>query len=177
MACTSSIIPPYLHTNDRPVLPNDAFLDDHRIYRLGNPIEFPNGTYTAFSCKWSHLINEADVLIADDPPVSNHYKYAFVEALKAYRLKVEKTDGDNLGWHKLTCELEHIPTECDYSHCEVYIRHSIFSSEDEVELLNSWFCTYEGWIAKEYILQGKTTFYKTLRKDYRAQVIALFPHP
>lgn len=65
MSCELPHVPAYLHWNGRPTLPDSDYLPEHRVYRLvfsgkekGNPIEFPEGTYTSLSCKWSLLINE-----------------------------------------------------------------------------------------------------------------------
>jgi hypothetical protein len=176
MACHSELIPAYLHWNERQIYLDVDFLHDHRIYRIGNPIEFPSGTITAWSCKWSNFINEEDVLRADDPPVGDEYKYAIVQAIRNYFLKIQKTEGANLGWHKLTCTFIHTPRDCDYSHCEILIVHSIYQEENEETLINSWTYTHQIWQAKEALLQ-KDGFYKTLRKDYRKDLIGLFIYP
>lgn len=170
MACTSALIPEYLHWNNREIFDSNQFQNEHRLYRLGNPIAFPNTT-TAFSCKWSFLINEEDVLFSNDPPISDDYRYAIVESLKQFQLQRENAENDVLKWHKLSCVLKHFPAECDYSHCEVLIRHQAWNDEQEVLFDQTY--TYEMWQTGELLLQGKG-FYKILRKDYRKEIIQLF---
>jgi len=180
MSCRSPNVPPYLHWDNKQVFSEADFLPEHRLYRItlnGNPIEFPMGTYTSLSCKWSFLIREEDVLTIDDPPIGDSFKYAFIQSLRGYFIKKEKSDGSNLGFHKLTCVFNHAPKECDYSHCEVNIKHEIFSDEDENCLINSFTYTYQVWQSGAALLSRKTSFYKTFAKDYRKDMIKLFCLP
>lgn len=170
MACNSPLIPQYLHWNNREIFDSNRFENDHKLYRLGNPIAFPNTT-TAFSCKWSFLINEEDVLNSNYPPISDDFRYAAVQSLKEYNLTRENTEHENLKWHRLSCVLKHLPAECDYSHCEVLIRHQIWNSEQQ--LLFDQIYTYDMWQTGNLLLQGKG-FYKIIRKDYRKEIIQLF---
>ncbi len=175
MACNSEGVPKYLHWDGKQVFSDPDFLNDQFLYRLGNPIEFPQGTITAFSCKWSFLIEEQDVLTVDTPSISDSYKYAIIEAIRCYSLKEEKnSDGIN-AWHKLTCTLSHAPNECDYSHSEILIKHEIFKDIEETEIINSYIYTYELWQGNKTVLQRKS--FKEMRKDYRKDMIKLFCYP
>jgi hypothetical protein len=174
MPCDKPFIPQYLHRNERPFL-ND-FQGDERFYRIGNPIEFPRGTYTDFSCKWSRLINEADILLADDPPLGDDYRFALIGDIWNYSCIEEKIDGDYKGWHYLTCLLKHKPEECDYSHSVVLIRHTIYNNPQKELELHSWVCTHEGWQKEEYVIQKDRSFYKRILKTYRSNIIAIFHH-
>lgn len=185
MSCNSQDVPVYLHWNNRSILTDSDFLDEHCVYRLvfsgkeyGNPIEFPQGNYTALSCKWSLLIQQEHVLTIDVPPLGDVYRYAFVQSFREYLIKGQKNDGgSNLGWHKLTCVFNHDPKECDYSHCEINIRHEIFEDEDESTLIDRFVYTYQIWQNREALLQSKNSFLKTLAKDYRKDMIKLFCLP
>jgi len=178
MACTLEGVPEYLHWNDRKVLKSEDFLNEQKLYRLtngGNPIEFPNGTYTALSCKWSFIIDEKDVLSAERDFIADSFKYAFIEPIKGYSLKREKEfDGAN-SWHKLSCVCSHDPKECDFSHSEILIKHDIYRDEAETELINSFLLTHTIWQEGKPVLKRKS--YKEICKDYRKDIIALFCHP
>lgn len=175
MPCEKDGVPKYLHWDGRRVFSDIDFLPEQFLYRLGNPIEFPQGTITAFSCKWSFLIEEQDVLTVDIPSISDKYKYAIIESIRSYFLKEEKNSEGSNAWHKLTCSLSHAPNECDYSHSEILIKHDIFSDEAESNLINSFTYTYELWQTNKTILQRKS--FKEMRKDYRRDMIKLFCHP
>lgn len=43
------------------------------------------------------LINEEDLFIVDNPSIGNTFKCAIVHTIKAFELKKEKMDGNNLG--------------------------------------------------------------------------------
>lgn len=177
MNCNSEKIPQYLHWNDRPLFADNDFLPEHNLYRVGNPIEFPSVT-TALSCKWSFLIQEEDVLRADDPPLGDDFRYAKVRELRSFFLPPrEKLEGENLGWHKLSCIFLHKPNACDYSHCEILIRHQIFENQDAINLREEHIWTYQSWIDKQTLLQKKGSFYGNMRKDYRVEIIKLFCYP
>lgn len=180
MSCNSPDVPKYLHWDNKRIFSEADFLPEHHLYRItldGNPIEFPLGTITAYSCKWSILINEVDLFKVDNPPIGNTFKFAIISTIKAFELKREKTDGSNLGWHKLTCRLMHKPNDCDYSHSEINIQHEIFQDQFETILLFHEIYTYEIWKADDAILQAGGSFYKNLRKDYRKDMIKLFYLP
>jgi len=178
MPCDKEGVPEYLHWNGRQVLRDADFLNDQFLYRLtngGNPIEFPKGTYTALSCKWSFLIQQEDVLTAEKDFIADSYKYAIIEGIRNYFLKREKEfDGSN-SWHKLTCVLNHDPKECDFSHSEILIKHEIFSDEAESELINSFLYTHTIWQEDKPVLKRKS--YKEICKDYRKDIISIFCHP
>lgn len=179
MSCNLPDIPEYLHWNNRQIYTHQDFLPNHKIYRLtsdGNPIEFPQGTITALSCKWSFLIEEEHILKVDVPPVGNGFKYALGQAINDYFLKRERNDG-NTGWHKLTCMFNHDPKVCDYSHIEVNIVHEIFEDEAEQTLIHKFVYTYQIWQNNNNLLQGKAQFFKNLKKDYRADLIRVFCNP
>ena len=152
---------------------------DHILYRLKagatNPIEFPGGITTAYSCKWSFIIEVDDLFNVENPVGVDAYELAIVSALRTYVLKKEKIDGNQIGWHKLTCSFLHKPIDCDYSHCEINIRHEIFDDVIETNCMYSEIYTYELW--SEAILNSDTKFYKLLRKDYRKDIIRLFNNP
>lgn len=180
MSCNSPNVPHYLHWDNRQVFSAADFLPEQHLYRItlnGNPIEFPAGTITAYSCKWSILINEEDLFKVDNPPIGNSFKYAIIETIRAFELKREKQDGNNRGWHKLTCSLHHNPNECDYSHSEINIKHEIFQDELETNLIFREIYTYQIWQAEEAMLQSDGKFFKNLRKDYRKDMIKLFCLP
>ena len=182
MSCKSPNVPQYLHWDNRQVFSEADFLPGQQLYRItlnGNPIEFPAGTITAYSCKWSILINEEDLFIVDNPSIGNTFKCAIVHTIKAFELKKEKMDGNNLGWHKLTCSLLHKPNDCDYSHSEINIKHEIFEDELNVNSIFNEIYTYEVWQNEAALLQAGGSFFKTLRKDYRKDLIKLFclPNP
>jgi hypothetical protein len=140
--CADPQVPPYLHYHldnpNTPLHPPEAFLDEHKLYRAGNPIEFPSGTITALSCKWSYLIAEGDVL--KTPPPATAFCFAFVHQIRGYRYLIQKTEGEHLGWHELTCCLQHQPQACDYSHCEILICHCIY--QDEAGTEKHWEAVY-----------------------------------
>lgn len=180
MSCNSPNVPEYLHWDNKQVFSEADFLPDHHLYRItlnSNPIEFPAGTITAYSCKWSILINEEDLFKVDNPSIGNTFKYAIVETIKAFELKREKIDGNNTGWHKLTCSFLHNPNDCDYSHSEINIKHEIFSDEAEANSNFKETYTYEVWQKEAALLQASGSFFKTLRKDYRKDMIKLFCLP
>lgn len=177
MACTLPTAPAYVHWNDRPILDETSYLDEHELYRItktDNPIEFPGGTITSLSCKWSHLINVADIYNVNDPSLGSFHRTASVLSIRIVKLKREKLVGDNLGYHILVCTFLHKPEECDYSHTEVNIRHKIYSDNLETILVSDTIYTYEIWQAGEALLQSDSRFYKDLRKDYRAELIKIF---
>lgn len=182
MSCELPNVPEYLHWNDRPFYTDADFLPKHHFYRLtlnGNPIEFPSGTITAYSCKWSILISEEDLFKVDNPSVGNTFSYAIISTIRRYELRNEKKEGNHIvGHHKLVCTLLHKPNECDYSHCEINIRHQIFSDVGEIIPSFDQIYTYEIWQAKAALLQGDNKFFKNLRKDYRKDMIKIFclPH-
>ena len=181
MCCNAPHDHAYLYRNNRPTFLDLAFLNDHRIYRLyfsgkeGNPIEFPGGTYTALSCKWSFIIREEHVLSVDFPPVGDAFHYALVEAIRNILIKGQKNDGGNYpGWHKLTCFFNHDPKDFDYSHCEINIHHEIFEDEAEQHKIDDVIYTYELWNNGENLLPSKNKFLKELVKNYRKDIIKTF---
>lgn len=177
MECPSLTIPEYLHWNARKTYEDIDFLNDHSIYRIGNPIEFPSGTITAFSSKWSFLINQKDILVADDPPVGDDFRYAKVDELRSYLCQENKIDGANIGWHTLSCTFCHSPKECDYSHTEILIKHRISSDKNLDNIIQTYLYTYAIWQQNGALLQNKNAFYVKLRKDYRRDLIRLFCYP
>lgn len=178
MVCTADGVPEYLHWNKRQVYKDADFLNDQLLYRLtnsGNPIEFPQGTYTALSCKWSFLIEEKDVVTAERDFIADSYKYAVIGVIRNYSLKRQKEfDGEN-SWHKLTCEFNHDPKVCDYSHSEILIKHDIYRDEAESQLITSFLYTYHIWQNDKPVLKRKS--YKEICKDYRRDMISIFCHP
>ena len=177
MACPSPLIPDRLHWHvDDPVYTDCDFLDEHLLYRLGNPIEFPS-SITGFSCNWSFLISEEDVLATQDPVKHEDYKYALVADIRNFRLKEEKeVDNSHLGWHVLTCFFEHVPTECVYAHCEVNISHEIFEDKDETTSLVEYRYTGEdAW--KKTILSSNSQWFRQFRLDYKTEMYKTFCYP
>lgn len=175
MACKSEIIPERLHRNGRKTYSNEDFLDEHCLYRLGNPIEFPS-MLTEYSCNWSFLISIEDVLLSQDPVKNDDFRYSKVEEIRAFRLKTKKdVDDSYLGWHVLSCTLAHSPTECNYSHSVINIIHEIFEDYNETSQLYSFLYTADNW--QKAVLKGKSQWFKKLRADYRTKVIALFYYP
>ena len=175
MACELEGVPKYLHWDGRQVFCEADFLNEHYLYRLGNPIEFPQGTITALSCKWSLLIHEIDVLTVDIPAIGDSFKYAVVEAIRSYSLKERKNSDETIAWHKLSCALSHAPKECDYSHSEILIKHDIFEDYEETRKINSFIYTYGIWQTNKTVLQRKS--FKEMRKEYRKDIIKLFCLP
>jgi len=178
MPCQTEGVPEYLHWNGCQVYNDSDFASEDSLYRITenpNEIEFPSGTITALSCKWSQLIAESDIFKV--PPFGKTYKYAVIQSLRDFSLKRVKDNGDNTGCHKLTCELEHIPEECDYSHCVILIKHEIFSNELENELVATFCYSYEIWQNGNPLLKSKSKYYKQLRGDYRLSMIKIFSLP
>ena len=175
MPCTSILIPQHLHWNDRKVYNDEDFKDTQCLYRLGNPIEFPS-TITAYSCKWSFLIKENDVLIAQDPIRFTDYRYAIIKEVRNYSFVIlNDIDKDNLNWHKLTCFFKHQPDDCDYSHSEINIKHQVFQDENQKNEIHSFLYTYNNW--KDAMLNKKGSWFKKLRNDYKTHLIRLFCYP
>lgn len=173
MACNDPTIPHYLRWDGCTIYSTTNFEDEDRIYRVGNPIEFPSVT-TALSCKWGKIIKEVDVL--KTPPLGqNDFCFSFVKEIRSFSLIRENVNGNHIGWHKLTCVLNHDPTPCDFSHCEILIKHQIYNNKgcSGIPSFNQTY-TYADWSNKRCILQKKkNNFMKSLRKAYRLEMIKL----
>ncbi len=175
MACASTLIPSHLHWNGRQKYTDADFQDEHCVYRLGNPIEFPS-TITAYSCNWSFLIEEKDVLLTQDPIKHDDYRYAKVIDLRSLKLRIEKNVDDSyLGWHIITCYFQHSPNDCNYSHSEININHKIFEDELETNLLHNFKYGYNDW--KKSILNGKSLWFTQLKYNYITEIIKRFCYP
>ncbi len=181
MPCDQPHVPHYLVWDGTTMFDDSDFTDDHNLYRLyfegKNPLEFPAGIVTALSCKWSFLIEENDILVVDDGILGDRYTTAVVGQLRQYYRKEQKTDGNNLGWHKITCVLNHAPLDCDRSHCEVLIKHEIFNDpviETDVCKIYTQIYTHSIWRNENPILKEKGSFYKNLRSNYRVDMIKFF---
>ncbi len=181
MSCELENVPEYLHfNNDKQIFDEVDFLDEHHLYRLsvdGNPIEFPGGTVTSLSCKWNILINEEHLFFVDQPQRYNAFKYAYVSLIRQLIIKCHRNEHPFNEWHKLTCSLLHKPNECDYSHCEINIRHQRFSDVEETDCNFNEVYTYKIWQKKNNLLQGKSAFIKQLRSDYRVEMMKIFCNP
>jgi hypothetical protein len=175
MPCTSTLIPDHLHWKNRKVYCDADYDNSHFLYRLGNPIEFPS-TVTAYSCKWSFLIDEEDVLLAQDPLRYNDYRYAIVKEIRNYSFfRINTNDPKKTRWHKLTCFFNHSPEDCDYSHSEINIKHQIFEDENQQQEIECFYYNYENW--KDALLNKNGAWFKQLRNDYKTHMIRLFCYP
>ena len=175
--CTDPEIPAYLHTENKPALPETDFEASDLLYRSGNPLVYPNGKTTALSCKWSKLIKEEDVL-KTPPKGETSFCYATVEMVQRFEKIAKGGHEAYSGLHKLTNIIKHSPTECDYSHSEILIKHEIFADETLAQKIMEFLYTYESW--DKCLLNGKARFYKELRSDYRLKMIKevfIYPLP
>jgi len=180
MACNLGSVPAHLQWNGKPIYTEADFANEHNLYRLTidkNPLTFPSGQTTGISCKWSFIIAVEDLFKVENPKGVNSYYLAVVsDILSCFKSGNKDDGGTNLGWHKLTCIISHTPIECDYSHCEINVRHQIFEDSSEHNLLSEAVYTSDAWEA--CMLNSKSNkFIKTLRKDYRLELIKKFALP
>jgi hypothetical protein len=182
MKCDKPNIPTYLKWNDKEVYKDNDFYYFHKLYRLkpsGNPIEIPEKYANAVSCRWSKLTKKKHITI--DPPKTHYsdYDFVLVQEIRNYTKTGFLTDKQNqyFGKHVLTCVLHHSPEDCNYSHCEVLIRHQVFKHDSEEKILDE-VCSHKDWVDKTAILnkeQGK--FFKGLKSAFRLDMIKLVSRP
>ena len=181
MSCNNPLIPIYLHfNNDKKLFSDDDFKSHQKYYRLksnDNPIIPPQGKINALSGNWSFLIEKKDIVTTHENPELNEYEFAFIREIKAFRLTRINSDKSDeyFGKHILSCYLKHSPETCNYSHCEIFIKHQIFQSNDSVfeETYSS-----KSWDKKKALLRRrKGDFYLKLKRDYRVEMIKLISRP
>jgi hypothetical protein len=181
MACNRANVPGYLHWDEQTKYTDADFFEEHNLYRLyfngKNPLEFPAGIVTALSCKWSAKIEVGDITIIDDPLLGDTYCTASIGQLRTYSRKDEKINGNYIGWHKITCVFNHDPKVCDNSHSEVLIMHKVFNDpliENDETIIFKKIYTHPIWVSGDAELNKDGKFYKTLRKDYRTDMLRYF---
>lgn len=173
MSCSDPSIPSYLHSQNKKCYSFDNFKNYQKYYRLkakGNPIEIPNAWINALSGKWSKLIQKRHICKIDpDKPEWNDYNFLFINDLHRYSRETQDTEGNK---HHLSCVMNHSPKECDYSHCEILIKHKIIDQNGELTFDETY--TYEDWAKKKAKLKKSTNkTLKALKKDYRLDMIRL----
>lgn len=178
MKCDKENIPPYLHWNEKRIFESHRFRYFHSLYRIksiGNPITIPEAWGNAISCRWSKLIKKKDILLQPYSQLGNDYNFVFIEEIKKYYKKRHLRDErhEYAGVHVLTCVLAHSPLACDYSHCEILIRHRVFKIGETKPYFDETY-THRSWEEKTAMLKrlgGK--FFKDLRSDFRVDMIKL----
>lgn len=176
MPCTNPIIPEYLWYENQVIYVDADFGDDERMYRLTkneNPIEFPS-TLTAYSCNWSRIIREEDILTVSHNEELIDFRTAPIQSLRGITIAKYKPENPHSGWHKLSCAFIHTPNECNYSHSEILIRHEIFSDMAMNQLVLHNVYSYNDWQNKTQCLLTKGGIFKELRGDYRLELIRVF---
>jgi hypothetical protein len=182
MKCDNKNVPSYLHWNNRIVFHTDAFLNYHKLYRLkaqNNPIEIPEQWANAVSCRWSKIIKKKHITIEPPKAHYNDYDYVFLQEIINYKKTgiLENQQHQYAGKHVLTCVMHHDPLDCDFSHCEILIRHQIFKGDMEKAVFDQVY-THEQWQEKTALLNkegGK--FFKGLKKAFRLDMIKLISRP
>ena len=174
MPCQKPNIPKYLHfDDDKPKYKEIDFRDEHLLYRTDieeNPVSPPH-TIAGYSCKWSFIMLKEDIL--KTPPYGhNTYTYATVKEIKDIKIVQVKTEGENQGEHILSCIIRHEPTECDYSHSEILIKHIIKDKEGNI---TENIYSSENW-SRCLLKKNKSDFYSDLRSEYKRQLIKIFYH-
>lgn len=182
MKCDSKNVPSYLHWNYRKAFNTEDFLYFHKLYRLKaekNPIEIPDQWANAVSCRWSKIIKKKHVTIEPPKPHYNDYDYVFLQEIINYKKTgiLDNQQHQYSGKHVLTCVMHHDPLYCDFSHCEILIRHQVFKESVEQPIFDEVY-THKAWEEKTALLNkegGK--FFKGLKKAFRLDMIRLICRP
>jgi hypothetical protein len=178
MNCSNPSIPEYLHTNDKKTYSSHDFKWYHKYYRLksrSNPLISINLPWiNALSGKWSYLIKNKHICKIDkDRPEWNDFHFAYINDINNYVISTIDSNGKK---HMVNCVMSHAKKPCDYSHCEILIRHRIYNPKGDKEFDSIY--TSEDWTNKAALLRSiKEKKIKQLKKDYRIDMIKLIGRP
>jgi hypothetical protein len=177
MACTKPHIKKYLHyTADMRKYANKNFKKWHLVYRTGfkedsNPIKFPS-VLTSYSLNWSKLIKPNHVLetvLAENPSLGDSVFFGKIKLIKLIDINSECPSGVYLGMHRIQTVMQHEPVPCNYSHCEILIKHTYLENNESKEVL----LRYDDWKDCQLNVGKPPKFFKELRGNYRAKVATI----
>lgn len=169
----------YLKTDNKLILNEDHFLDNHRIFRIKkdrNPrtLAYPQ-TITELSCDWSKYIIPGDLLRLR-PETGGYIFYSTVEKIRNLSVRITKTEATNYdGTHELKCYIYHAPLPKDYAHVQIDILHAIQSQSPDLNETRRY--TKENWNKGYNLLRKKgqvKRFFKELREDYKFRLALEF---
>lgn len=180
MGCTVKGIPEYLHFSDgKKIYSTEKFRFYHLLFRTGfkdkgNPFENPD-IIPAYSVCWSKLIKPDHVLqtvrlnaVIPDNKGDNTY-FGKVKDIRRIKIEADYSNSPEYsGKHLIVTEIVHTPFPCNYSHCEILIKHTYFKNGQ----LTTEIITTDDWKNKKCLLRNKShkDFFQPIINEYKAKI-------